>query len=128
MQNIKCPNCGEVFQVDESGEGYTKIVQQVRNSEFEKELAEREQVINEKKENEFKLYKIENEKILQNITAQNELKFAKYKITLPVCWLLVAGRYLYRLATRKSVPLSLARVHQHVSGKEQLFRILNMKH
>ena len=79
MQNIKCPNCGEVFQVDESGEGYTKIVQQVRNSEFEKELAEREQVINEKKENEFKLYKIENEKILQNITAQNELKFAEYK-------------------------------------------------
>lgn len=79
MQNIKCPNCGEVFQVDESGEGYTKIVQQVRNSEFEKELAEREQVISEKKENEFKLYKIENEKILQNITAQNELKFAEYK-------------------------------------------------
>ena len=79
MQNIKCPNCGEVFQVDESGEGYTKIVQQVRNSEFEKELAEREQVISEKKENEFKLYKIENEKILQNITAQNELKFAEFK-------------------------------------------------
>lgn len=63
-----------------------------------------------------------------NYLARADFKFAKYKITLPVCWLLVAGRYLYRLATRKSVPLSLARVHQHVSGKEQLFRILNMKH
>ncbi len=79
MQNIKCPNCGEVFQVDESGEGYTKIVQQIRNSQFEKELAEREHVINEKKENEFKLYKIENESNLQKIIAQNELKFAEYK-------------------------------------------------
>lgn len=36
MQEIKCPNCGEVFQVDESG--YAQIVQQVRDREFQKEL------------------------------------------------------------------------------------------
>ena len=34
MQEIKCPNCGQVFQVDETG--YAQIVQQVRDSEFEK--------------------------------------------------------------------------------------------
>lgn len=41
MQDIKCPKCGEVFQVDESG--YAAIVQQVRDEQFHKELAEREQ-------------------------------------------------------------------------------------
>lgn len=41
MNEIKCPNCGTVFQVDESQ--YHDILQQVRNEEFEKELKEREQ-------------------------------------------------------------------------------------
>lgn len=40
MQEIKCPNCGEVFVVDESG--YAQIVQQVRDKEFDKELRRRE--------------------------------------------------------------------------------------
>ena len=39
MQEIKCPKCGEVFTVDESG--YAAIVKQVRDREFEKELNER---------------------------------------------------------------------------------------
>ena len=36
MQEIKCPKCGEVFQVDEAG--YAAIVKQVRDKEFNKEL------------------------------------------------------------------------------------------
>lgn len=40
MQEIKCPKCGEVFQVDESG--YAAIVKQVRDSEFSREIAQRE--------------------------------------------------------------------------------------
>lgn len=39
MQEIKCPKCGEVFTVDESG--YAAIVKQVRDREFEKELEAR---------------------------------------------------------------------------------------
>ncbi len=39
LNEIKCPNCGEVFQVDESL--YADIVQQVRTKEFEKELNEK---------------------------------------------------------------------------------------
>lgn len=37
---IKCPKCGEVFQVDESG--YAEILRDVRNEEFEREIKERE--------------------------------------------------------------------------------------
>ena len=39
MNEIKCPNCGKVFQVDEAG--YASIVSQVRNALFEKEVADR---------------------------------------------------------------------------------------
>lgn len=45
MSQIKCPNCGTVFQVDESQ--YHEILQQVRNEEFEKELKERQKNSNQ---------------------------------------------------------------------------------
>lgn len=40
MQEIKCPKCGEVFQVDEAG--YASIVKQVRDAEFRREITDRE--------------------------------------------------------------------------------------
>jgi len=47
MQEIKCPNCGKVFQVDEAG--YAAIVKQVRDQEFNGEIHERlEQMEREK--------------------------------------------------------------------------------
>ena len=39
MQEIKCPKCGEVFQVDETG--YAAILKQVRDEEFHREIHER---------------------------------------------------------------------------------------
>ena len=39
MNEIKCPKCGEVFKVDETG--YAELLRSVRNKEFEKELKER---------------------------------------------------------------------------------------
>ncbi len=36
MNEIKCPKCGEIFQVDEAG--YASILKQVKNKEFEKEI------------------------------------------------------------------------------------------
>lgn len=55
MNEIKCPNCGIVFQVDESK--YHEILQQIRSNEFEKELKERErnsnQLIQSKLEKEY---------------------------------------------------------------------------
>lgn len=57
MQEIKCPNCGEVFVVDESG--YAQIVQQVRDKEFDKELRRREEELAGKQESELRLLKLE---------------------------------------------------------------------
>ncbi len=50
MEEIKCPNCGEVFQVDESG--YQQIAQQIRDIEFKKELLRRESELQTKYETE----------------------------------------------------------------------------
>lgn len=58
MQEIKCPNCGEVFVVDESG--YAQIVQQVRDQEFERELEQRRKDLSEAKESELKLARMEH--------------------------------------------------------------------
>ena len=38
MNEIKCPKCGEVFQVDESG--FAAILKQIRDKEFHKEIEE----------------------------------------------------------------------------------------
>lgn len=46
MQEIKCPKCGTIFQVDESG--FADIVRQVRDEEFNREVQEREELIEEK--------------------------------------------------------------------------------
>ena len=42
MAEIRCPHCGEVFQVDETE--YAQIVRQVRDAEFTRELRAREQM------------------------------------------------------------------------------------
>lgn len=55
MQEIKCPNCGEVFQVDESG--YAQIASQVRDKEFDKEIKQREKLIESQKELEIEKLK-----------------------------------------------------------------------
>lgn len=48
MNEIKCPQCGTVFQVDESG--FADIVKQVRDEEFSRELARREKIFAEQRE------------------------------------------------------------------------------
>ena len=46
MKEIKCPKCGSVFTVDESG--YNEIVASIRDDEFSRELAIREKALKEK--------------------------------------------------------------------------------
>ena len=53
MNEIKCPKCGEVFQVDESG--YAAILKQVHDSEFDKEIKNRLKEHDKAHENEVEL-------------------------------------------------------------------------
>ena len=60
MQEIRCPKCGEVFQVDETG--YDQIARQVRDKEFIKEIERRERELGAKQEKELELIRLQEEK------------------------------------------------------------------
>ena len=71
MNEIKCPNCGTIFQIDESD--YESIVKQVRDSEFTKEISIRDKEYQKDKENSIKLVQIELEKKYSEEISKKEL-------------------------------------------------------
>ncbi|MBR2290319.1 MAG: DUF2130 domain-containing protein [Clostridia bacterium] len=62
MNEIKCPNCGKIFQIDEKD--YDSIVKQIRNHEFDEEIKRREREFAKDKNNE--LENLENKLKLEN--------------------------------------------------------------
>ena len=60
MNEIKCPNCGTIFKIDENE--YQSIVKQIRDKEFEKEITLRDKQHELDKENSIKLHGAELEK------------------------------------------------------------------
>ena len=88
MQEIKCPKCGEVFQVDEAG--YAAIVKQVRDKEFNRELKERElqftmakedalEVARTKAEKDFNQLKAEKDRLVSELNAKLTAKDEEQK-------------------------------------------------
>ncbi len=59
MPEIKCPKCGEVFQVDKSG--YAEILAQVRTAEFDREISEKERNLKSEREQAVKQARLEEE-------------------------------------------------------------------
>ena len=74
MQKIKCPNCGEVFTVDESG--YAQILKQVRDQELEREIRQREKTLAEMKESELKLARMVQREELDKALSAKEAEIA----------------------------------------------------
>ena len=72
MSELKCPHCGEVFQVDESG--YSNIAQQVRDEEFKKELKRREDDLQKKMDDRLQLVKMQQEQSLSQSVHQKEME------------------------------------------------------
>ena len=78
MQEIKCPKCGEVFQVDESG--YSAIVKQVRDKEFSKEIQNRKAQFESEKESAIQLAKLEAEKMFNEKLNKKESEFSEVEV------------------------------------------------
>lgn len=72
MKELKCPNCGNVFQVDEAD--YASIVNQVKNAEFEAELSRRIFELDERKKAEQELMSAKAEQAFQNRLSQKEME------------------------------------------------------
>ncbi len=83
MQEIKCPKCGEVFQVDESG--YAAILKQVRDKEFEKEIDTQKTQFETEKENAIKLATIETEQDYKEQLSKKDLKIAELEAKIDAC-------------------------------------------
>lgn len=75
MQELRCPNCGEVFQVDETG--YAQIARQVRDSEFDKELARRERELAARQEKEMDLASLRQERAYEKAIAEKDAALAQ---------------------------------------------------
>ena len=88
MEEIKCPKCGAVFQVDESD--YIEILKQVRDKAFNEEIAEREARFHRDRETALKLQQSQLEAGFQEelkkkeaeiirLTADHEAKLSEMK-------------------------------------------------
>ena len=84
MQEIRCPRCGEVFQVDETG--YAAIVKQVRDKEFEKEILSREKALLNEKQTAVEMAvtrtEAEKDRIIAQLRAQLEKEAAEKQMEI----------------------------------------------
>ncbi len=77
MSQIECPNCHTAFTVDESG--YAAILNQVRDKEFQRELAEREELVKSTFAQQTDLAVAEAERVLKEKLAQQSAELASQK-------------------------------------------------
>lgn len=80
MNEIKCPHCGKVFQVDERG--FADILRQVRTAEFDKEIAQREGMLQEQNAQAVKLAVAKAQRDAQAETAQRDARIAELETRL----------------------------------------------
>ena len=74
MNEIKCPHCGQVFTVDESG--YAALLNQVRDHEFQRELNERVSLAEKNREQDMALAVAKAEDELRAQIAQRDSQLA----------------------------------------------------
>lgn len=82
MNEIKCPKCGTVFQIDEAD--YDSIVKQIRDKEFDKEISSREEQHKVDRENAVKLAEAHIKEELGQELNRKDLEISELKLSLKV--------------------------------------------
>lgn len=77
MNEIICPNCKKAFKVDEAG--FADILKQVRDHQFQEELAERLKLAEKEKENAVRLAEANVKNALQEALAGKEREIVELK-------------------------------------------------
>lgn len=80
MNEIKCPNCGTIFKIDETE--YDSIVKQIRDKEFEKEISLREEEHTKDKESAIKLAEAHLREELTKQLTERDLEITNLKSEL----------------------------------------------
>ena len=113
MQEIKCPKCGEVFQVDESG--YAAIVKQIRDKEFHKEIEEYKSHLDEARENADELIHTQAESEYKDVLSKKDAEIAK----------LIAQIESLKKDQQIAVQEAVAKKDQEISEKKNEIVVLN---
>ena len=77
MNEIKCPKCGKVFQIDETS--YETILKQVRDNEFNKQINAREEQYKVEKANEIMLAEAHIREELQKKISDKDIELSNLK-------------------------------------------------
>lgn len=77
MKELKCPKCGNVFQVDEAD--YASIVSQVKNAEFEAEISRRMSELDARHKTEQELERAKTEQSFQSQLSQKDQEISQLK-------------------------------------------------
>ncbi len=77
MNEIKCPKCGKIFQIDESD--YASIVKQIRAKEFQTEINNHELLLRKDKESAISLLKSDMEREFGKKIKEKELEIESLK-------------------------------------------------
>lgn len=80
MHEVICPHCGKAFKIDEAG--YSNILKQVRDSEFEKQLHERLELAEQDKRNAIELAQSRLAGELQKAAAARDAEIQELKAML----------------------------------------------
>ena len=80
MHEIKCPNCGQVFQIEESV--FMDIARQVRDEEFDRELKQREALWNRQQQAAVQLARKEAEGELNQQLQKADMQIAQLRMEL----------------------------------------------
>ncbi|MDY6338443.1 MAG: DUF2130 domain-containing protein [Saccharofermentans sp.] len=80
MHEIKCPKCGEVFQVDETG--YAQLLTQVRDEAFEEELHKRARELEDKNKSDIKMAQMQQEKSFAQIISDKDRELANKEMEI----------------------------------------------
>lgn len=77
MQDIKCPRCGEVFQIDEAG--YAAIVKQVRDREFSRELQSQAELMQARMDSEVQVARTERDREIDLLKGRLQAQKEQYE-------------------------------------------------
>ena len=80
MNEIICPHCNKAFKVDETG--YSNILKQVRDSEFDKDVKERLDQYEKEKSSALALAVKDSESKIQALKSEKELEIEQLKSKL----------------------------------------------
>ena len=125
MPEIVCPNCHTAFQVDESG--YAEILRQVRDKEFNKQIAERLALAEREKETALQLARAQLDQQRQQSVADKDAEIAKLQAQIASLSELSEAKLLnqlQRVAAEKDAEIQklTAQVQAHDTSKALAIR------